>query len=330
LLAANQRVTRWRRLRPGECLGRARREEPGMDWGPHTTAWLVGGTLLLVGCLLVLRYGRTKRRRWLAVTVVAVLTAAVMLVQGWLLWPQATKERFVWLIGRQECAEASKILPEPQRWQVTGDGSVTVLAEDGTTATFPSDAMPFGEESSGSGVPYPGRSLDDRLNARYDFHIGTGTKATRLIECLAERGTVRLLHIGVIGNQDSTRKNRTPNPLRVHWRSATVETNDKGETRPGRLEGVTSTWPANVGTTTFGTREQPITVRITSVAPDRAAFLFTSYRTVNFPFPTPASATSLRQAQSPCPGPGSRSSGGGLAQCHLRRTESGPACPHYP
>jgi hypothetical protein len=163
-----------------------------VHFGPHFWLFLTGGVLLLVGIILVQWYGRDKKWVRLGAGLLSLVAGVGVGLLGWAIWPSATGEHFIWLVSHYKFGSANNLLPESQRWQVAGDGSVTVCAEDGTSTTVSGDALPF---VSASGGPPSRRSL----TGGYDFKVGTLSKETCVIDCTAERGTVRCRHIERVG-----------------------------------------------------------------------------------------------------------------------------------
>ncbi len=163
-----------------------------VHFGAHCWLFLTAGALLLAGVVLV-RWYRLKQKWWrLGGGILALVAGVAIGLFGWAIWPLATAEHFIWFVSHYKIGSANRLLPESHQWQVAGDGSVIVRAEDGTSITVSADALPF---ASASGVRPPTRSL----TGGYDFKVGTLSKETCVIDCTAERGTVRCRHVERVG-----------------------------------------------------------------------------------------------------------------------------------
>jgi len=166
-----------------------------MHFGSHFGAFLTGGILLLVGVFLVLRYRRNKTWWWAAAGVLALVGAVILAANGWFLWPKATAERFIGLVSNSQYDEANAFLPASSKWQIADDGSLTIRAEDGTSATLSKDSLPLLAAGGGASS----RSIGDILAGRDNFQVGTIRNRPCFVDCTAERGAVRCRHIEVFG-----------------------------------------------------------------------------------------------------------------------------------
>ena len=91
--------------------------------------------------------------------------------------------------------EAREFLSKPQQLNVSDDGTLNILAEDGTKVTLTPDELPL--VAGGRKTPIKMRSFGEVLAAKKTFTIASSKKKGRIVHCTAERGKVRIRHVEI-------------------------------------------------------------------------------------------------------------------------------------
>ncbi len=161
-----------------------------MAYNGHLIAWTVA-IAVLVGGLLLRAFARRRKKPWLATYGAAAFVLTVVIAfSGWSVWPDQTRQHFLSVIYDSKFDQVQSLLSERQQLTVSEDGSVTVLADDGTTVTIAPNDLPLAAASvEAEGVPAPSRNL---LQGSMDFNIGTLEGKACVIHCTAQRGKVHL------------------------------------------------------------------------------------------------------------------------------------------
>lgn len=161
----------------------------GMDWG----TWAVAVVALVVGVFLIVRARHNKKWNWAAAGVLAFLLAVGMCATGWASWPKQTAEHFISVVYQGSYDEAKELLNEPRQLEVSDDGTLNILAEDGSRVTLTPDELPL--VAGGRKTPESMRSLGEVVAAKKTFAIASSKKRGRIVHCIAERGKVRIWHV---------------------------------------------------------------------------------------------------------------------------------------
>lgn len=183
-----------------------------MHLGAHWGLWALAFVALIVGLFLILRSRRNKKWNWVAAGVLALVLSVGMFAKGWTVWPKQIAQHFISVVFQKQHDEAREMLSEPGQWQITDDGSVTILAEDSTTVTLSPDDLPLVVTSTDAGgVPAPMQTWSEFFAGRMDFELGSFTNKDVIVGCTAERGKVRIRHV----EKQDRERNLPPDQFRV-------------------------------------------------------------------------------------------------------------------
>jgi hypothetical protein len=154
--------------------------------------------LFSAGCLfasagLLVRSVRLAQSRWVKWAAAAAMVISLLLAaSAWIRLPQATASRLVGILRENRTEElATQILP-PAVWRLAADGSLEIIAEDGTQVMVPSKHLPLLGYGWGER-----RSLGELVSGRYRFQLASKNGVFCLIDCTAQWGRVRCHHVQV-------------------------------------------------------------------------------------------------------------------------------------
>ena len=179
-----------------------------MNIGMHLATWAIALVALIMGWFLIARSSRNKKWNWAAAGVLALILAVGMFVSGWSQWPKQTAEHFISEVYQGHYDEAKECLREPQQLKVSDDGTVDILAEDGSNATVGPEELPL--MAGGRKRVVSMRSLGAFLAAKHEFFITTGKKGSCSVHCTAERGQVRIRHVEITQEDGERAANNVP------------------------------------------------------------------------------------------------------------------------
>lgn len=150
----------------------------------HWGCWATATILLLAAVPLFVQWRRRKQRWWALASVLTLLLGLGSFAVGWHAWPSQTAEQFTALAYHGQFEKLNRYLPESLKWQVGADGSVTIRAEDGSTATLSPDSMPLAAAETNR------PTSSQRWAGRWSFALASLGPRTYKIYCTAEYGKV--------------------------------------------------------------------------------------------------------------------------------------------
>jgi hypothetical protein len=164
-----------------------------MDLTSLVVDLLVCAAIFLVSTLLLVRWVRMGKAGWLKCSAASgIVMALLMAGNAWIRLPQATASRLVGILREGPTDELATRIAPPAVWRSTADGSLEIVAEDGTFVMVPKQHLPLLPFGNGQR-----RSLGDLVSGRWRFQLASSNGVFCRIDCTAQWGRIYCHHVEV-------------------------------------------------------------------------------------------------------------------------------------